>query len=150
VARLCELWFWSSFGVVFIVLSLTLWRHGNMKMKLYFSLVGSVDMMWSPWLSWLSWGHGKKGRCVEELLTWDCDGWLVTSAILLSLCTSLKVFNYDVGTRFITGLTKYREYEIIVNNKNTKSILGILSFAIKLDLIYLNFMVEPDLIAMVW
>jgi hypothetical protein len=27
--------------------------------------------------------------------------------------------------------------------------LGILSFAIKLDLIYLNFMV-PDLIAMVW
>jgi hypothetical protein len=65
------------------------------------------------------------------------------------LCTSLKVFNYDVGTRFITGLTKYREYEIIVNNKNTKSILGILSFAIKLDLIYLNFMVDPDLIAMV-
>jgi len=82
---------------------------------------------------------------VEELLTWDCDGWLVTSAILSSLCTSLKVFNYDVGTRFI----KYREYEIIVNNKNIKSVLGILSFAIKLDLIYLNFMV-PHLIAMVW
>jgi hypothetical protein len=42
----------------------------------------------------------------------------MTSAILLRLCTSLKVFNYDVGTRFI----KYREYEIIVNNKNIKSI----------------------------